>query len=103
RQGRATEIDLLFRSVGGLTKFAVGVGSQCAKFLDLQAFLRLTWPTLFQCKDSEIAPRRRGGRGVKSFWLRNIPNSANSVVMRKNSKTMKMPKSASMKSNTCER
>ncbi len=30
RQGRATEVDDRFRSVDGLTKFAVGVSCQCA-------------------------------------------------------------------------
>ena len=30
RQGRATEVDDIFRSVDGLTKFAVGVRCQCA-------------------------------------------------------------------------
>jgi hypothetical protein len=38
----------------------------------LQAFLWLAWPTLIQCKDSEIAPPRRGGRGVKSFSKKKL-------------------------------
>ena len=33
--------------------------------------------------NSEIAPRRRGGRRVNRFVLRNSPNSANSVSLMK--------------------
>jgi len=35
--------------------------------MDLQASVWLTRAMLFQRKDSEIAPRRRGGHGVKRF------------------------------------
>ncbi len=33
-------------------------------------------------QDLEFAPRRRGGRGVKSSWSKNSPISANSVPLR---------------------
>ena len=33
-------------------------------------------------QDLEFAPRRRGGRGVKSSWSKNAPISANSVPLR---------------------
>jgi len=66
-------------------------------FMDIQASVWLTWPTLFQCKDSEIAPRRRvprqardvvspsnhGGRGegvVKSNLCELCPSISLRVV-----------------------
>ena len=35
------------------------LGARRLVFLDLQASVSRTWPKLFLCKDSEIAPRRR--------------------------------------------